>query len=168
MLELTRRQNESIWLQTSTGEQIEIRTLATNDRFANIGISAPESIEIYRNELWQQITADRYALADKLSIFEIKCEITINVGKQMGISTISTPIAATCEKDALEHFAHLAGPGHNEQPYCSSTIWEPLMQTFVDEDCKASAAVWSALRHQCRLGKIPPFAIEIPDLEEAA
>ena len=55
MLILTRSQNESIII----GDDIKVTVLGTKGQDVKIGIEAPEDVEIWREELYERISATK-------------------------------------------------------------------------------------------------------------
>lgn len=73
MLALTRKKNEAIIV----GDQIEIRILDIQGDKVRIGISAPEEVSIYREEIYKQVKqsnegANTSDITVKESIFSLK------------------------------------------------------------------------------------------------
>ncbi|SHH37109.1 carbon storage regulator CsrA [Virgibacillus chiguensis] len=60
MLVLTRKRNEAIQI----GEDIEIKVLGMEGDQVKIGISAPTSVDIYRKELYLDITHENNKAAN--------------------------------------------------------------------------------------------------------
>ncbi|MCM3128291.1 carbon storage regulator CsrA [Paenibacillus provencensis] len=63
MLVLTRKKGESIII----GEDIEITLLAVDSETVKIGIKAPKNIDIYRNEVYQEIKLSNQEAAVNIS-----------------------------------------------------------------------------------------------------
>ena len=59
MLKITRRTGERIML----GEDIVVTLLEVSGRSARIGIEAPRSIPVYREELWVEVKRENEAAA---------------------------------------------------------------------------------------------------------
>ncbi|MCK4827444.1 carbon storage regulator [bacterium] len=55
MLVLTRKIGESIIIQTSTGEEIEIVLLSTKGNQAQIGTEAADDISVHREEVLERM-----------------------------------------------------------------------------------------------------------------
>lgn len=62
MLILTRSQGETIHI----GDDIQITVLGINGGQVRLGIDAPVSIEVHREEIYQRIQADKNALEPKV------------------------------------------------------------------------------------------------------
>jgi len=60
MLVISRKQDESIIIETEQGELIEIK-LVSIDNQVRIGISAPNGYKIWRNELFKTVELNRSA-----------------------------------------------------------------------------------------------------------
>ncbi|SDW83803.1 carbon storage regulator CsrA [Paenibacillus sp. PDC88] len=63
MLVLSRKKGESIII----GEDIEITLLAVDSETVKIGIKAPKNIDIYRNEVYQEIKLSNQEAAVNIS-----------------------------------------------------------------------------------------------------
>ncbi|MGM0370402.1 MAG: carbon storage regulator CsrA [Bacillota bacterium] len=59
MLVLTRKENESIMI----GDQIKVTVVESSGGQIRLGIEAPQEIEIYREELYQQIKEENKTAA---------------------------------------------------------------------------------------------------------
>jgi carbon storage regulator len=57
MLVLTRRQRESLKI----GDDVTITILAVNSNQVRVGIDAPKSVEVHRQEIYERIHAERSA-----------------------------------------------------------------------------------------------------------
>lgn len=55
MLILTRRTGESIMI----GDDIEVKIFGVEGRQVKVGISAPDDIDIYRDEIYERIQQER-------------------------------------------------------------------------------------------------------------
>ena len=61
MLLLTRRVGESIYI----GNDITVTVMGVRGMLVQLGIDAPRSIKVYREEVFQRIQAEELALANK-------------------------------------------------------------------------------------------------------
>lgn len=62
MLILTRRMNETI----NIGDDIRVTVLSVSNHNVRIGVDAPKSIPVHRNEIYKRILAERIEAARNL------------------------------------------------------------------------------------------------------